>query len=87
MSDEPFYAPFRKPPPPRQPRPPGELLWEFRREHITWSAELHNDAPHGWEVHLLRGGDFFASRRFDLRDAAIGWSNAQRADIEKGWTK
>jgi hypothetical protein len=31
MTGEPFYAPGRKPPPPRQPQP-GEVLFEFVRE-------------------------------------------------------
>ena len=85
MSDEPFYSPNRKPPPPRQPRPPGEPVWEFRVNHVTWSAELHTEAPHGWDCHLLRDTDFFASRRFANLDAAIGWANEQRVEIEKGW--
>jgi hypothetical protein len=83
MSDEPFYTPGKKPPPPRQPRPAGEPLWECRHNHVTWSAELHDQAPYGWDCHLLRDTEFFASRRFDFKEAAIGWGDAQRLEIER----
>jgi hypothetical protein len=85
MSDEPFYSPNRKPHAPRQPRPAGEPLCEFRHNHVMWLAELHDEAPYGWDCHLLSGAEFFASRRFANRDAAIGWANEQRGDIERGW--
>jgi hypothetical protein len=84
MADEPFYAPNRKPPAPRQPRPAGDPLWEFFASHVLWTAELHNEAPHGWDCHLIRDGEFFASRRFDLREAAMAWANVQRV-IERNW--
>jgi hypothetical protein len=36
---------------------------------------------------ILRDGDLFVSRRFALKEAAIGWANEQRGDIEKGWAE
>lgn len=33
---------------------------------------------------ILRDGDLSISRRFVLKEAAIGWANTERGDIEKG---
>ena len=83
MADDLFDSPNRKPPSPRQPRPPGEPLWEFRHNHLTWSAELHDETPHGWDCHLLRDSELFKSRRFANRKAAIAWANTQRGTLRK----
>ena len=59
-------------------------LWEFRKDHITWSAELRF---HGelwdWDAYILRNGDFSISRRFDLKALAVQWAELERADIEQ----
>jgi hypothetical protein len=54
---------------------------------VQWRAELFDETPHGFDVQLFRDVDFFASHRFDLREAAIGWANEQRGEIAKGWTE
>jgi hypothetical protein len=58
MSDEPFYAPGDKPP--AHVSRPDERLWTVRREHVTWSCELHfRGESHGWEAQVIRNGDLF----------------------------
>jgi hypothetical protein len=59
------------------------LLWEFRVNHVQWRTELFDEAPYGFDVQY-RDTEFFASHRFDLREAAIGWAHVQRGEIEKG---
>jgi hypothetical protein len=58
VSDEPFYAPFRTPAPPRQPKA-GELLFEFLRasDGVAMSCELwfHGES-YGWEAQFLERG-------------------------------
>jgi hypothetical protein len=80
-----WYSPDRKPPAPRRPRPVGELLWEFRVNHVQWSAELHDQTPYGFDCQLDHDAEFFASHRFANRDAAIAWAEVQRGEIERGW--
>ena len=73
-------------PPPRVPRP-GEPLWSLRKDHITWSAELHfRGESYGWEVQILRDGELVMGRRFILREGAARWGEAERNRIERGWT-
>jgi hypothetical protein len=61
MSDAPFYAPFRTPAPPRQPKP-GEHLFEFVRASdralISCELRFHGES-YGWEVQILEGGELF----------------------------
>jgi hypothetical protein len=83
--DEPFYRPTYKPPATRTERTVGELLWEVHIDHVFWRAELFDEQAYGFDVQLFRDGEFFGSRRFANRDAAIGWASQQRADIEKRW--
>jgi hypothetical protein len=86
MSDEPFHTPGKKPQPRRTTRTPCEPLWEFRKDHVTWSAELkfHGES-YGWEALILRAGELSISRRFLLRSHAVAWAESEQADIEKGW--
>ncbi len=56
--DDPFYAPYRKPAPPRPPEP-GELLLDFVRGRgrapLSWELRFHGES-YGWEA------QFFAVR-------------------------
>jgi hypothetical protein len=39
VSDEPFYTPGKKPPPPKYYRPETtERLWDVRKDHVRWSG-------------------------------------------------
>lgn len=84
MSDEPFYSPTRKPAAPRQPKP-GEPLWQLRKDHVTWSAELRfHGESFGWEAQILRNGELAIGRRFVMKAQAIEWAESLRSEIEKG---
>jgi hypothetical protein len=86
MGDDAFYRPNRQPPPPRVPRP-GEPLWSLRKDHVTWSAELRYHGEWGVEAQILRDGDLFMGRRFDLREIAVRWADEERRLIEGGFVE
>jgi hypothetical protein len=52
MSDQPFYAPDRKPAPPRQ-RKPGEFLWTVQKDGQRLDCELRDERK---AVYLSKGG-------------------------------
>ena len=85
--DEPFYAPFRTPAPPRQPKP-GELLFEFIRasDGVQMSCELRfHGESYGWEAQFFEGGTLFYSRgAFILRETAVRWAEQERKAMEGG---
>ncbi len=85
MSDEPFYAPGRKPPPPRQPQP-GEILFEFVREsdHAHFRCELRTYEGWGVEAQFWMNGELLIGRRFDTRALAVQWATVERPHLEKG---
>jgi hypothetical protein len=65
MADEPFYAPNRTPPPPRQPQP-GEEIWRLHNgTGRIQTCELRNDEQvgAGWDVMLLEDGEPLFSQR------------------------
>jgi hypothetical protein len=70
-----------KPPLPRQPRA-GESLWEFRKDHHTWSAELRYHGEWGVEAQILRDGDLVIGRRFDTKALAVQWADEERKAIQ-----
>ena len=70
MSDEPFYAPNRKPPPPPQPRK-GEPLWAIQKAGRTLACELRDDGDAGVEVQVSRDGEFLYGRRWATRALAL----------------
>jgi hypothetical protein len=86
LSDEPFYAPNRKPAPAPQ-RKSGELLFEFVRasDRAPMSCELkfHGES-YGWEALFLERGELFASHGgFVTRGLAVQWAEAERSAVEK----
>ena len=84
MSDDLFYLPNRPPVAPRQPKP-GEPIWELRRHHVTWSAELRfHGESWGWEAQILRDGELSIGRRFDTRALAMQWVESERQALERG---
>ena len=85
MSDEPFYSPNRKPPPPRQPQP-GERLFEFIRasDRAPMSVELRfHGESYGWEAQILERGELLmAHGAFPTKVTAIAWAEAERTALE-----
>jgi hypothetical protein len=87
MSDDTeWYSPNRKPPVRKVVTVPGEVFWVITVDHVEWCCEFRfHGESYGWDVRLLRAGEFFASRRFILRAAAEQWAHDQRRDIERRW--
>ena len=83
MSDEPFYAPNRQPAPQRKPRP-GEPLWTLRKSHHNYTCELRYHSEWGVEAQIFRDTDLLVSRRFVLRELAVGWAAGERQVLESG---
>jgi hypothetical protein len=86
MADEPFYAPNRPPPLPRQPNP-GEHVWALRKNGRWVDCELRfHGESYGWECQCLHDGELAYGQRFTLRQDAIEEAEAQRARlIGEGW--
>jgi hypothetical protein len=85
MNDEPFYAPFKKLPPPRQPQP-GELLWTLHKGDNVETAELRTHAEAGVELQLLMNGELFMGKRYATRELALDERVVIRVRLEaEGW--
>jgi hypothetical protein len=86
MADDPFYAPFRKPDPPREAQP-GEPVWTLSNGERRLSCELSDHGDDGCEARLFRDGDFYKGRRLATRAAALAHVAAARERLERdGWT-
>lgn len=86
MSDLPFYSPQRRPAAPRQAQP-GEPLFTCRTpDDRPVACELRGHGEWGWEAQFFVDGSFSRSRTFPTRDAAIAWAQAERRDVERGYT-
>jgi hypothetical protein len=84
MSEDPFYTPGHKLPPPRQPQP-GEVLFVHETDHAHFRCELRTDGGEwGVEARFFVRGDLFIARRFDTRAMAVQWATIEREHIEKG---
>src|SRR5262245_10369916 len=71
--------------PPVRQRRPGEMLWTIPVNNVTWSAELRfHGEGYGWDCAFFRETEFFASRRFLLREEALAWAELLKKDLEKG---
>jgi hypothetical protein len=90
MSDQPFYAPDKRPAPARQPQP-GELLFEFHVEQTHYRVELRDHGPvYGVEAQFLDPIDPIMCRTFrpnldptrTPRELAIQWAEAERVALE-----
>ena len=78
MSDQPFYAPNRKPPPPPPPRK-GEPLWTIQKAGRTLACELRDDGDLGVEVQVYRDREFLYGRRWANRALALEEADEQKA--------
>jgi hypothetical protein len=85
MTDDNFYAPDRRPVPPRVAKP-GELLFEFVRQSDRkhFRCELRfNGESYGWEAQFFEGGEIlFSHGLFHTRAAAVEWAESQRRAVE-----
>ena len=81
MSGEPFYTPGKKQTPPKHYWPESsERLWEIRKDHATWSADLRfHGESYGWEAMILRDGDLVISQRFALKAIAVEWGRTRKS--------
>jgi hypothetical protein len=85
MTDEPFYLPNYKLPPPRTPGP--ELLFEFWREsdHAHFRCELRtHGGERGVDLQFWMNGELLIGRRFVTRALAVQWATIEREHIAKG---
>jgi hypothetical protein len=75
-----------KPPAPRQPKP-GEPVWTMQKGTRYAECELRfHGESYGWEAPFFRNGEFFSSRRFDLKAQALEWAAEERQAMEReGW--
>ena len=55
---------------------------------VTWSAELRFHGEYGVEAQLWRNGEFFAGRRFDTKEQASAYADAERRMLidQEGWS-
>lgn len=64
--DQPFYAPNRKPDPPRQARP-TEHLWSIQKDGRQYDGELLDHGDCGVQVQFLRDREWFYGHLFRAR--------------------
>jgi hypothetical protein len=81
-SGDPFYTPGLVIP--RCVPRPGELIWEARHEHVTWTCELRYHGEYGVEAQILRAGELVTGWRWPTRALAVRWAEAERVDLEAG---
>ena len=71
------------PPDPPPPIPTREALWAIARaDGIKVSARLLVRGAWGFEAQILHDGVLFVALRFDTRDQAERWTEAERKTIE-----
>jgi hypothetical protein len=88
VSDEqPFYAPDKRPAPPRTPKP-GLQLWRLRKGDREMTCELRDDekAGAGFDVQLIEAGELRASRRCVNAEGARFVAESYRQErVRTGW--
>jgi hypothetical protein len=89
MSDEPFYAPNRKPDPPRAPTP-GEQVWRLAHpDGRVLRCVLRDDsaAGAGFDVQLFDGaGELLYAKRVAFEEEARFVADSWRQDnVRGGW--
>jgi hypothetical protein len=83
MSDE-RWNPHHEPV--EAPKRPPEPLWTVTVAGVAWSADVRFRASAGWESQVLRDGELFTARgAFVTKEAAVGWADEQRRDIDRRW--
>jgi hypothetical protein len=75
-----------KPAPAVAPRR-GENVWTRLKGTRVAECELRYHGEYGVEAQFYRDGEFFSSRRFDLKAEALQWAQLERQELERdGWT-
>jgi len=83
--DQPFYAPDRKPAPPRQPKP-AELLWTLVKGTESRRVELRDHGSIGAELQIYVNGEFVSGQRYENRALALLQADAIRDALQTtGW--
>lgn len=67
----------------RAPKP-AELAWTIERKGVVWQAFYRGHGEWGWECQIFKAGDFFCSRRHQLRAGAELEADTWRREIESG---
>jgi len=58
----------------------------MRKDDHQIDAQLRGHGEYGWEIQLLKDGEFYAGRRFDLREQTVAHGDEIGRDLErKGW--
>jgi len=84
--DVPFYAPDRKPTPPRQPQP-GEILWTLHQGGHTRQAQLRDRGEWGVEFQLFANGNMLYGQLCATRGLAEMVATQERRGLaQQGWT-
>jgi hypothetical protein len=78
MSDQPFYAPNRKPPL-QLPPPKGEPLWTVEKNGRRLACELRDDGAWGVEVRVYRDRELLYGRRWANRALALEEADERKA--------
>jgi hypothetical protein len=87
MSDEPFYAPNRKPNPAPAELKPGERLFVFVKalsgERMACDLIFQGES-YGWEARFTdRTGVVFSRGAFAMKAAAVQWTEEQRKALAR----
>jgi hypothetical protein len=64
----------------RLPQPPQEL-WRLVRQGAEWRCELRPFGQSGTEAVILRNGNPFSVRRFQLPEMAAMWAALEREEL------
>jgi hypothetical protein len=86
ISDDDFFRPNHRRPPPRVPTP-GEPVWTLVRRGRRVDCELRfHGESYGWEVQFLFGGVLAYGQRFILRADALEEAEVERQRLMgDGW--
>jgi hypothetical protein len=70
------------PPPPRQPRP-LEPVWAMRRGCEQTDCALLGHGECGWEIVLLRKGEWFCGHQWTTRALALADADEHRRELDR----
>ncbi len=68
--DQPFYAPGRKPSPPRE-RTPGQVIWTLKRGAERRTCEFRVSPGYRIECQVFADGEILFGQRFATRDDLV----------------
>jgi len=59
----------------------GERIWTVKGPSETYSCELHDRGPWGFEAMILWNGRLLIGQRFDNRALALEWAANEHRDM------